>query len=254
LPATDILISVRGVEKSFGSQHVLKGVDIDIMRGESLVIIGPSGCGKSVLLRHLIGLHHPDRGSILIKGSDIAKMKRSELYGVRKKFGMLFQNSALFDSLTVGENVTIGLKEHFKLSAEELRKTALMQLELVGMASAIDKKPSELSGGMRKRASLARALAMDPEIILYDEPTTGLDPITADVINELIRSLQARFHATSITVTHDMVSAYKVADRIAMLHNGRIIYDGTVDEVRNTDNEYVKQFIRGEAEGPIRTV
>ena len=249
-----VVIAVRGVEKSFGSQKVLECVDIDIRKGESLVIIGPSGCGKSVLLRHLIGLHHPDEGSIRIDGTDIAHMKRSELYAVRRKFGMLFQNSALFDSMTVGENVTLGLKEHFKPSDEELRVLALKQLELVGLVGAIDKKPSELSGGMRKRAALARALAMDPEIILYDEPTTGLDPIMADVINELIRSLQERFHTTSITVTHDMVSAYKVADRIAMLHNGRIIFDGTPDEVRSTDNEHVQQFIRGEAVGPIQTV
>ena len=231
---------------------MLRGVSIDIHKGESLVIIGPSGCGKSVLLRHLIGLHHPDEGSILIHGADISHMKRSDLYAVRKKFGMLFQNSALFDSMTVGENVTLGLREHKNYSREKLREKALFQLELVGLSTAIDKKPSELSGGMRKRASLARALAMKPEIILYDEPTTGLDPITADVINELIRSLQERFHTTSITVTHDMVSAYKVADRIAMLHNGQIIFDGSVDEVKNTDNAYVKQFIRGEAEGPIR--
>lgn len=249
-----MIISVRGVEKSFGTQVVLRGVDIDIRKGESLVIIGPSGCGKSVLLRHLIGLYHPDAGSILIDGADIARMKRAELYEVRRKFGMLFQNSALFDSLSVGENITLGIKEHFKPPVAELRAHALKQLDLVGLRAAVDKRPSELSGGMRKRVALARALAMDPEIILYDEPTTGLDPIMADVINELIRSLQERFHATSITVTHDMVSAYKVADRIAMLHNGRIIFDGTPDEVRATDDEHVQQFIRGEAVGPIQTV
>ncbi len=254
MSAEEVVISVRGVKKKFHDQTVLCGVDIDIFKGESLVIIGPSGCGKSVLLRHLIGLHHPDEGSIQIHGTDISHMKRSELYAVRKKFGMLFQNSALFDSMTVGENVTVGLKEHKRYSREKLRGAALFQLELVGLSKAIDKKPSQLSGGMRKRVSLARALAMNPEIILYDEPTTGLDPITADVINELIRSLQERFHATSITVTHDMVSAYKVADRIAMLHNGQIIFDGSVDDVKNTDNAYVKQFIRGEAKGPIGTV
>lgn len=247
----EIALSVRGVKKAFGSQSVLRGVDLDIYKAESLVIIGPSGCGKSVLLRHLIGLHEPDAGTVHVNGVDIAHMNRSSLYEVRKKFGMLFQNSALFDSMTVGENVAIGLKEHFSLSRDELHKTALVQLELVGLADAIEKRPSQLSGGMKKRVALARTIAMDPEIILYDEPTTGLDPITADVINNLIRSLQQRFHATSITVTHDMVSAYKIADRIAMLHMGKIIFEGSVEEVQSTDNPYVKQFIHGTAEGPV---
>ncbi len=233
---------------------MLRGVDIDIRRGESIVIIGPSGCGKSVLLRHMIGLHQPDKGAVYVDGVDVSHMRRRDLYEVRKKFGFLFQASALFDSMTVGENVSIGLKEHFHLSPEELRRTAEVQLDLVNLRSAIDKKPSELSGGMRKRAALARAIAMDPEIILYDEPTTGLDPITADVINDLIRSLQKRFHATSITVTHDMTSAYKIADRIAMLHEGRIVFDGAVEDVKGTENPYVQQFICGKAEGPIQTV
>jgi len=254
LSDNNVVISVRGVKRSFLGQPVLRGVNIDVHKGESLVIIGPSGCGKSVLLRHLIGLYHPEEGSVRINGRDIADMKRGELYAVRRKFGMLFQNSALFDSLTVGENVSLGLKEHFGYSREDLRERAHQKLKQVGLGNALDKKPSELSGGMRKRVSLARAIAMDPEIILYDEPTTGLDPITADVINVLIRFLQEDLHTTSITVTHDMVSAYKVADRIAMLHNGQIIFDGTPDEVRNSDDPHVKQFIRGEAVGPIKTI
>jgi len=250
----DVFFSVRGIKKAFGGQEVLRGVDIDIYRGESVVIIGPSGCGKSVFLKHLIGLMHPDEGSIKVDGEELTEMNAESLYEVRKRFGMLFQGGALFDSLTVGENVAIGLVEHTDLSQEEVSMRVRERLQMVGMEKAIGKKPSELSGGMRKRVGLARAIAMDPELIFYDEPTTGLDPIMADVINELIRGLQEKLNATSITVTHDMVSASRIADRIAMLHDGKIVFDGTVSEVLNTSNPYVQQFVRGEAEGPIRAV
>jgi len=250
----DIVISLRGVEKSFGAQPVLRGVDLDIYRGESLVVIGPSGCGKSVLLKHLIGLILPDKGSIRIDGADITDMDSSSLYDVRKKFGMLFQGAALFDSLTVEENVGLGLVEHTKLGPREIAERVAESLRKVGMEHAARKKPSELSGGMKKRVGLARAIAMDPEIVLYDEPTTGLDPIMADVINRLIRSLQKELNATSITVTHDMTSASKVADRVAMLHEGRIVFEGSVEEVRATADPVVRQFVRGEAEGPIHVL
>jgi phospholipid/cholesterol/gamma-HCH transport system ATP-binding protein len=250
----DVVISLRGVEKSFGAQPVLLGVDLDIYRGESLVVIGPSGCGKSVLLKHLIGLIRPDEGSIRINGAELTEMDSSSLYDVRKKFGMLFQGAALFDSLTVEENVGLGLVEHTKLGAKEIAERVAESLRKVGMEHAARKKPSELSGGMKKRVGLARAIAMNPEIVLYDEPTTGLDPIMADVINRLIRSLQKELNATSITVTHDMTSASKVADRIAMLHEGRIVFEGSVEEVRTTENPIVQQFVRGEAEGPIRVL
>jgi phospholipid/cholesterol/gamma-HCH transport system ATP-binding protein len=251
---TGAIISLRGVRKRFGAQEVLRGVDLDVRRGESLVVIGPSGCGKSVLLKHIIGLMHPDEGSVRVNGDEITTMKSGSLYEVRKKFGMLFQGAALFDSLTVGENVALGLVEHTKLSKAEIEARVLEKLRMVGMEHAAEKKPSELSGGMKKRVGLARAIAMDPEIILYDEPTTGLDPIMSDVINRLIRSLQRELNATSITVTHDMTSASKVADRVAMLHEGRIVFEGTVEEVRSTPDPVVQQFVHGNAEGPIQVL
>jgi phospholipid/cholesterol/gamma-HCH transport system ATP-binding protein len=247
----DNIISMRGLEKSFGSLRVLRGVDIDIRRGESLVVIGPSGCGKSVLLKHMIGLLRPDAGSVRVDGEEITDMDDDSLYEVRKKFGMLFQGAALFDSLSVGENVGLALKEHTRLSDKEIEAKVMEKLKMVGMSHAVDKRPSELSGGMKKRVGLARAIAMDPAIILYDEPTTGLDPIMADVINELIRTLQGKLNTTSVTVTHDMTSARKVADQIAMLYDGHIVFEGTVGEVEETENPVVRQFVRGEAEGPI---
>jgi phospholipid/cholesterol/gamma-HCH transport system ATP-binding protein len=250
----EVIISIRGLKKAFGMQQVLRGVDLDIRSGESLVVIGPSGCGKSVLLKHMIGLMRPDAGSIKLWGEEITTMSSDSLYEVRKKFGMLFQGAALFDSLTVEENVGLGLTEHTRLPRDEIARRVAGSLQRVGMELATQKKPSELSGGMKKRVGLARAIAMNPEVILYDEPTTGLDPIMADVINRLIRSLQKEMNTTSITVTHDMTSASKVADRMAMLHEGRIVFEGTVEEVRGTDDPIVQQFVRGNAEGPIRVV
>lgn len=248
------IISIRGVKKAFGGQQVLRGVDLDVRTGESLVVIGPSGCGKSVLLKHMIGLIRPDEGSIRVRGEEITTMDADSLYEARKRFGMLFQGAALFDSLTVEENVGLGLAEHTRLSTGEIAVRVAASLQKVGMEGAVHRKPSELSGGMKKRVGLARAIAMNPEIILYDEPTTGLDPIMADVINRLIRSLQREMSVTSITVTHDMTSASKVADRVAMLHDGRIVFEGTVEEVRATDDPVVQQFVRGDAEGPIRVL
>jgi phospholipid/cholesterol/gamma-HCH transport system ATP-binding protein len=230
---------------------VLKGVNLNIYKGETVVVLGRSGCGKSVLLRHMIGLMKPDSGKILVDGVDVTKLKHEELYEMRKKFGMLFQGAALFDSMSVWENVGLGLMEHTDLSMDEIRKIVCRKLELVGLSRLDDQKPAELSGGMKKRVGLARAIAMDPPVILYDEPTTGLDPIMADVINELIRELQDSLDITSVAVTHDMKSACKIGDRLALLFDGKIVFEGTPDEIRSTEDELVKQFIEGRAHGPI---
>jgi phospholipid/cholesterol/gamma-HCH transport system ATP-binding protein len=248
------VIEIRGLQKSFGDKPVLRGLDLIIQTGESVVIIGRSGCGKSVLLKLIIGLLTPDAGSILIDGEDITTMAPADLYRTRRKFGVLFQGAALFDSMTVYENVSLGLRENTDLSEEEMIKIAAERLAMVDMPGVEDLKPAELSGGMKKRVGLARAIAMNPQYVLYDEPTTGLDPINADVINELIKNLNDRLSVTTIVVTHDMVSAYKVADRIVMLHRGVIIFDGTPDQIKNTQDEVVRQFTEGRADGPIKSI
>jgi phospholipid/cholesterol/gamma-HCH transport system ATP-binding protein len=245
------MIEIKDVFKSFRKNEVLKGVNLTIKKGETIVIIGRSGCGKSVLLKLIMGLLKPDSGKILVNGDDVTALNDKELRELRQKFGMLFQASALFDSMTVDENVGLGLREHTKLREEEIQEKVRGKLKLVGLAEIEEKKPAELSGGMKKRVGLARAIAMDPEYVLYDEPTTGLDPIMADVINDLIISLRNTLSITSIAVTHDIVSAYKIADRIAMLYEGKIIFVGTPQEVKNTSDPTVKQFIEGSAQGPI---
>ena len=248
------MIEIKDVFKSFRDNQVLKGVDLIINKGETMVIIGRSGCGKSVLLKLIMGLMKPDAGIISVNGDEVTRMKDNELNKLRQKFGMLFQASALFDSMTVDENVGLGLREHTKLSEEEITGKVKEKLKMVGLSGVEEKKPAQLSGGMKKRVGLARAIAMDPEYVLFDEPTTGLDPIMADVINELIISLRNTLSITSIAVTHDIVSAYKIADRIAMLYEGKIVFVGTPEEVKNTDNAVVRQFIEGSAEGPISTL
>jgi phospholipid/cholesterol/gamma-HCH transport system ATP-binding protein len=245
------MIELRNLHKSFGDKHVLRGVNLKVQKGDSLVVIGGSGSGKSVILKHIIGLLTPDTGKVFIDSSDLSGLDEDGLSSIRKKFGMLFQAAALFDSMRVWENVAFGLMRHTGLSEEERKEAASDKLKLVGLVGAEDLMPSELSGGMRKRVGLARAIAMEPEILLYDEPTTGLDPIMADVIDELIIEMRERLNITSIAITHDMKSAYKIADRIAMLYNGVIITEGTPDEIRNTSDPVVKQFIEGNAEGPI---
>ncbi len=245
------MIEIKDVFKSFGDNQVLRGVDLTINKGETAVIIGRSGCGKSVLLKLIIGLLKPDQGKILVNGDDVTSLNDSQLNKVRQKFGMLFQASALFDSMTVDENVGLGLREHTKLSEEEITGKVKEKLKMVGLSGVEEKKPAQLSGGMKKRVGLARAIAMDPEYVLYDEPTTGLDPIMADVINELIINLRNTISITSIAVTHDIVSAYKIADRIAMLYEGKIVFVGTPEEVKNTDNPVVRQFTEGSSQGPI---
>ena len=246
------MIRIRGLKKRLGTQQVLDGVDLDIAAGETVVVMGRSGTGKSVLLKHFIGLMTPDAGSIEVEGQEIVGMPERELDAVRRRFGMLFQGAALFDSLTVGENVGVGLREHQRLDDAEVRLRVAQRLEWVGLAGVEAMKPASLSGGMRKRVGLARAIAMDPQYILYDEPTTGLDPIMADAIDQLIRSLQERLGVTSVVVTHDMTSAYKVADRMAMLHDGKVVFTGTPDETRTTTNPMVRQFVAGSSTGPIR--
>jgi len=248
------IISMRDLRKSFGGQVVLDGLDLDIGTCESLVIIGRSGCGKSVLLKHITGLISPDSGSIRFMDEEITSFSRKKLFEMRMHFGMLFQGAALFDSLTVGENVGLPLVKHTEKTEEEIGELVEQKLGLVGMKGIQGKYPAELSGGMKKRVGLARALIMDPDVVLYDEPTTGLDPIMADVINELIPRLQKELNITSVVVTHDIKSAYKVGDRLAMLHDGRIIYSGTPEETAETDDEMVRQFIEGRAQGPIRVV
>jgi phospholipid/cholesterol/gamma-HCH transport system ATP-binding protein len=248
------MISIRGLTKRLGSKQVLDGLDLDIEKGETIVVLGPSGTGKSVLLKHIIGLMVPDAGSIEIDGENIVGMKETELDNVRKRFGMLFQGSALFDSMNVGENVGLALVEHTKMKQREIDLRVRERLEWVGLKGVETMQPASLSGGMRKRAALARAIAMDPQFILYDEPTTGLDPIMSDVINQLIRSLQSRLGVTSVVVTHDLTSAFTVADRVAMLYGGRVIFQGTPDDVRRTTDPLMRQFIEGSSEGSIQPV
>ncbi|MBI5966513.1 MAG: ABC transporter ATP-binding protein [Deltaproteobacteria bacterium] len=244
-------ILVKEVYKSFGQNHVLCGLNLEVKCGESMVVIGGSGTGKSVLIKCIIGLLHHDRGEIYVDGQEISHLKEEEWNELRKKFGMLFQRDALFDSMSVWENVGFALRRHTDLSDEEIKATAMEKLKLVGMQNVENLMPAELSGGMRKRVALARAIAMEPAILLYDEPTTGLDPIMANVINDLIVSMREKLDVTSIAITHDMVSANRIADRIAMLYKGKIIEVGTPDDIKASSNPIVQQFIRGEVEGPI---
>ena len=245
-------ISVRGLKKSFGPKRVLDGVDIDCATGESLVIIGGSGTGKSVLIKCILGLLRPDAGSIRIDDAETVGLSRAQREPVMGKFGMLFQGGALFDSLRVWQNVAFGLIQGRGMDQAEARRIALEKLAAVGLGAEVaELSPAELSGGMQKRVALARAIAAEPEILFFDEPTTGLDPIMADVINDLIVECVRGLGATAVSITHDMVSTRKIADRIAMLHKGRIVWHGPTAEIDRTDNAFVDQFVNGRAEGPI---
>jgi phospholipid/cholesterol/gamma-HCH transport system ATP-binding protein len=245
----DALISFHGVRKAFGPKVVYAGLDLEVMRGEVLTIVGGSGVGKSVMLKMLIGLLKPDRGSVKFDGEEVTQMSETQLSMVRRRIAMLFQSGALFDSLTVGENVAYGLEEHFResMTPEQRAERVAWALGLVDLPGIEHMRPADLSGGMRKRVGLARAIAVQPEVLLYDEPTTGLDPINTARVNHLIMGLQQKLHITSIVVTHDMKSVFTVSDRVAMVHSGRIIAIGNTDEFQSMKDPRVADFIQGRA-------
>ncbi len=247
------MIAIRDLHKAFGSKQVLRGIDLDLAKGESVVIIGGSGTGKSVMLKCILGLLEADRGSIKVEGDEVVGAGQSERDEINRKIGMLFQNAALFDSLLVWENVAFGLIQGEGMNRSDAKEIAIDKLRQVGLGPDVGAlQPSELSGGMQKRVGLARAIATEPEIIFFDEPTTGLDPIMSDVINDLIAETVGELGASALSITHDMASARKIGHRIAMLYEGQIIWDGPVAEIDSSGNDYVDQFIHGRAEGPIK--
>lgn len=251
--ATDVKISLRNVYKQFGDKKVLKGIDLDIYKGEALVIIGGSGSGKSVLIKNIIGLLEPTSGSIKVDGHEVANLSSAQRTANMERFGVLFQGGALFDSLPVWKNIAFALMHSKKITASEGYDLAVKKLNSVGLGGEVATLfPSELSGGMQKRVALARAIAHNPEVIFFDEPTTGLDPIMADVINDLIVKCSSELGATTFTITHDMHSARKIADKVAMIYEGQIIWHDSVDNLDSCENEYVQQFINGRATGPIK--
>lgn len=249
---TDKII-VKNLHKSFGSKHVLRGLDLEVKKGESLVVIGGSGTGKSVLIKSIIGLLNPDNGSVLIDGEEITNLSGKKHAKVMQKFGYLFQGGALFDSLPIWKNIAFVPIQNNTLSLKEARKLAIHKLESVGLDETVaDLYPAELSGGMQKRAALARAIALDPDIIFFDEPTTGLDPIMSAIINDLIKKNSKQLGATTITITHDLVSAAHIADKIAMLYEGKLVWQGPMNKLHSSGNPYVEQFVSGSVEGPIK--
>jgi phospholipid/cholesterol/gamma-HCH transport system ATP-binding protein len=250
----EVFVRFEEVHKAFGGKRVLQGISFDIRRGETMVVLGGSGSGKSVLIRHIIGLHRPDRGRVIVDGENVVEYDEDRLIPVRKKVAMLFQGGALFDSMNVRENVAYGLREHTDLGEEAIRERVRAKLALVGLEGVEDLMPSELSGGMKKRVALARSISMDPQCILYDEPTTGLDPVTANTINALIRGLQRQIHVTSVVVTHDIQSAFFVGDRIAYLFEGHMHFVGTVDEARASNEPRLRHFLTGGREDERATL
>ena len=245
------IIELRNIDKSFGGRQVLRDMSISVEQGESLVIVGGSGTGKSVTLKHIIGLLKPDRGQVMIDGHDITQMKDVELNQFRRRFGMSFQEGALFDSMSVFDNIAFPLRRHTKMSEKEIRSRVEECLEDVHLHGVEKKRPSELSGGMRRRVGFARAISLKPEILLFDEPTTGLDPVISDVIADLIEEMDVKLGTTTVTITHDMKVAFKIADRVAMLHKGQIIEEGTPEKFQESSNPIVRQFIEGRASGPL---
>lgn len=237
------MISVQGLYKRFGNHEVLRGIDLDIPEGSTCVILGGSGSGKTVLMKHMIGLLKPERGRVIVDGEDLVPMDADELERVRRKFGMVFQAAALFDSMTVFENVAFPLREHHKTRDEEAREIVRQKLALVGLEGVEDKYPADLSGGMRKRVGLARAIVMDPKIVLYDEPTTGLDPITTDSVDEMILDAKRELGVTSVVISHDIASAFKVADSLAFLYEGQIIANGPPQSLRDHPHPALKKFL-----------
>ncbi len=248
----EVVIKTVNVHRKFGDRAILNGVDLEIYKGETFVIMGGSGCGKSTFLRHLIGALKPDKGKVYLLGKDLSAVNEDEMDVLKKKIGMCYQSAALFDSMTVGENISLPLREHTKLDKSVIDIVVKMKLELVGLRGFEDLMPSQLSGGMRKRVGLARAIVMDPEIVFYDEPTAGLDPIVAGVIDKLILDLSQKLAITSIVVTHDMKSVFSISDRVAMLYEGKVLEVGPPDQVKNSKNPIVRQFINGSPDGPIR--
>jgi phospholipid/cholesterol/gamma-HCH transport system ATP-binding protein len=248
------MIKLIEINKSFGRQIVLQDLNFAIESGKITVIIGRSGSGKSVLLKHIIGLVRPDRGAVWVDDIDITKLNDRDLNNIRKKFGMLFQEAALFDSMDVGENIAFPLREHSRMTDKQILETVADRLAAVGLSGVESKMPSELSGGMRKRVGLARAIALLPQIVLFDEPTSGLDPVMSEAINQLIKDTQRNFNLTCIVISHDIESIFKIGDTIAMLYEGKIIAAGTPDEIRASANPVLKQFLTGSIEGPIKIV
>jgi phospholipid/cholesterol/gamma-HCH transport system ATP-binding protein len=248
------MIELVDIHKSFKKHQVLKGLNLKIEDGKTTVIIGRSGGGKSVLLKHIIGLLKPDRGEVLIDGIDITKLNDKKLNTIREKFGMLFQEAALFDSMTVKENVAFPLREHTRMSEAEITDVVADKLKSVGLTGVENIMPSELSGGMRKRVGLARAIALQPEIVLFDEPTTGLDPVMTEAINQLIMDTQKALNATCVVISHDLQSIFKISHKIAMLYEGEIIEYGTPDEIQASKNPVMEQFLSGSIEGPIKII
>jgi len=246
------MIRIVDLHKAFGLKKVLQGVNLDLKQGETLAVIGQSGSGKSVLIKHIIGILRPDKGQIFVDGVEITSLKDDELHKITRRFGMLFQGVALFDSMTVAQNVSFGLERHTDFSQERIQELVAESLDKVGLKECEGLMPHELSGGMRKRVGLARAIAYRPDIILYDEPSTGIDPIRADAINDLINMMKREMNISTIVITHDIVSAYKVADRIAMLYEGKIVEVAAPGEIRNSKNPVIQQFIHGRANGPIK--
>lgn len=250
-PGRPTVIRVKDLVKSFDGRRILNGVTLDVFEGETMVIMGGSGCGKSTLLRHLIGSLTPDSGEVWMCGTDIVKADEDQMHEIRQKFGMLFQSGGLFDSMTVGDNIALPLREHTKLDDSIIRIMVRMKLELVGLSGFEDLMPSQLSGGMKKRVGLARAIALDPKIVFYDEPTAGLDPVMTGVVDKLTVDLTRQLGITSVVVTHDMNSVFRIADRIVMLHKGEVLQIGTPDEIRHSKDPVIRQFIAGDPEGPI---
>jgi phospholipid/cholesterol/gamma-HCH transport system ATP-binding protein len=245
------MISLQHLNKAFGGKEVLRDMSIDVQRGESLVIVGGSGTGKSVTIKHIIGLLKPDSGHVIVDGEDITEMKPFELNRFRRRFGMAFQEGALFDSMSVFENIAFPLRRHTDMTEEEIRARVEECLEQVHLHGVERKRPSELSGGMRRRVGFARAISLKPEILLFDEPTTGLDPVISDVVADLIVEMDRTLNTTTVTITHDMKVAFKIAERVAMLFDGHIVESGTPEEFQRSTNPIVRQFIEGRAEGPL---
>lgn len=246
-----VVVSLRNLHKSFDGKAVLRGMSLDVRRGESVVIVGGSGTGKSVTLKHIIGLLRPDSGHVMVEENDLCHMRPVELNEFRRRFGMSFQEGALFDSMSVFENIAFPLRRHTRMTDGEIAARVRECLEQVHLHGVESKRPSELSGGMRRRVGFARAISLEPQILLFDEPTTGLDPVISDVIAELILEMDRTLNTTTITITHDMKVAFKIADRVAMLYDGKIIEDGPPDQFRRSSNPIVQQFVEGTARGPL---